>query len=101
MKRSKFSEEQIVYAIRQAEAGTTVGDLCRQLGVSDATFYAWKKKYARKLPRQGDSFNGELLASDVGPIPRRFLTSTDGFLGGLDHLTLSNKLIRRQVPSEL
>jgi putative transposase len=46
MKRSKFSEEQIVYAIRQAETGTPVGDLCRQLGVSDATFYAWKKKYA-------------------------------------------------------
>ena len=46
MKRSKFSEEQIVYAIRQAEAGTPIGYLCRQLGVSDATFYAWKKKYA-------------------------------------------------------
>ena len=46
MKRSKCSEEQIVYAIRQADAGTPVGDLCRQLGVSDATFYAWKKKYA-------------------------------------------------------
>lgn len=46
MKRSKFSEEQIVYAIRQADSGTPVGDLCRQLGVSDATFYAWKKKYA-------------------------------------------------------
>jgi len=46
MKRSKFSEEQIVYAIRQVDAGTPGGDLCRQLGVSDATFYAWKKKYA-------------------------------------------------------
>ncbi len=46
MKRSKFSEEQVVYALRQADAGTPVGDLCRQLGVSDATFYAWKKKYA-------------------------------------------------------
>jgi putative transposase len=46
MKRSKFSEEQVVFAIRQAEASTPVGDLCRQLGVSDATFYAWKKKYA-------------------------------------------------------
>ena len=46
MKRSKFSEEHIVYAIRQADAGTPVGDPCRQLGVSDATFYAWKKKYA-------------------------------------------------------
>src|ERR1051325_9235127 len=48
MKRSRFSEEQIVYAIRQAESGTPVGDLCRQLGVSDATFYAWKKKYAHR-----------------------------------------------------
>lgn len=45
MKRSKFSEEQIVYAIRQAEAGTSVSDLCRHLGVSDATFYAGKKQY--------------------------------------------------------
>jgi putative transposase len=46
MKRSKFSEEQIVDAIRQAEAGPPVGDLGRQLGVSDATFYTWKTKYA-------------------------------------------------------
>ena len=43
MKRSKFSEEQIVYAIRQAESGIPVGDLCRQFGMSDATFHAWKK----------------------------------------------------------
>ena len=58
MKRSKFSEEQIVYAIRQAEADTPIGDLCRQLGVSEATFYTWKKQYAhlgvsemRRLPQ--------------------------------------------------
>ena len=37
MKRSKFSEEQIVYAIRQAESGTPVGDVCRQLGVAEQT----------------------------------------------------------------
>jgi putative transposase len=43
MKRSKFSEEQVAYALRQVEAGTPVGDVCRQLGVSEATFYAWKK----------------------------------------------------------
>lgn len=46
MKRSKFSEEQVAYALRQAESGTAVADVCRQLGVSEATFYAWKKKYA-------------------------------------------------------
>ena len=73
MKRSKFSEEQIVYAIRQAEAGTPVGDLCRQLGVSDATFYPWKTKYAhlgvselRRL-RQLDEENSRLkrLVADL------------------------------------
>jgi putative transposase len=46
MKRSKYSEEQVAYALRQVEAGTPVGDVCRQLGVSEATFYAWNKKYA-------------------------------------------------------
>ena len=46
MKRSKFSEEQIAYAIRQAEGGTPASDLSRQLGISEATFYLWKKKYA-------------------------------------------------------
>ena len=42
----KVSDEQIAYALRQAETGTAVADICRQLGISDATFYVWKKKYA-------------------------------------------------------
>jgi putative transposase len=46
MKRSRFSEERVAFALRQAESGTPVGDVCRQLGISEATFYAWKKKYA-------------------------------------------------------
>ncbi len=46
MKRSRFSDEQIAYALRQAESGAAVADVCRQLGVSEATFYVWKKKYA-------------------------------------------------------
>jgi putative transposase len=73
MKRSKCSEEQIVYVIRQADTGTPVGDLCRQLGVSDATFYAWKKKYVplgvselRRL-RHGEEENSRLkrLVADL------------------------------------
>jgi putative transposase len=46
MKKSRFTDEQIAYALRQAETGTAVADVCRQLGISDATFYVWKKKYA-------------------------------------------------------
>ena len=47
MKKSRLTEEQIAYALRQAESGTPVADVCRQLGVSEASFYVWKKKYAR------------------------------------------------------
>lgn len=46
MKRSRYSDEQIAYALRQAESGTAVADVCRQMGISEATFYVWKKKYA-------------------------------------------------------
>jgi putative transposase len=45
MKRLRYSETQVAYALRQAEAGTPVADVCRALGIVAATFYAWKKKY--------------------------------------------------------
>ena len=45
MKRSRFSEEQIIGILKQAEAGVNVQDLCRQNGISDATFYKWRAKY--------------------------------------------------------
>jgi putative transposase len=46
MKRKRFTEEQIAFALRQAEAGTPVEEVCRKLGVSEPTFYRWKKQFA-------------------------------------------------------
>ncbi len=100
MKRSKFSDEQVTYALRQHEAGTAAGEICRQLGVSEATFYAWKKKYAhlgvselREL-RQLREENGRLkrLVADL-TLDKQILsgvvrTSSEGAeaarMGGLD-----------------
>jgi putative transposase len=46
MKKSRFTEEQITYALRLADGGTPVVDVCRQIGISEVTFYTWKKKDA-------------------------------------------------------
>lgn len=45
MKKSKFTEEQIVFALRQSEAGLGVKETCRKLGISQTTFFRWKVKY--------------------------------------------------------
>ena len=45
MRRSKYSESQIVFAIKQVETGTRIQEVCRKMGVSEATFYNWMKKY--------------------------------------------------------
>ncbi len=45
MKNSRFSEEEIVEILKEAEAGVPVQELCRRIGISDATFYHWKAKY--------------------------------------------------------
>ena len=45
MKRSKYSESQIVGILKEADAGLQVKEICRKYGISDATYYTWKKKY--------------------------------------------------------
>ncbi len=45
MKRSRFSDEQIIAIVKEQEAGTKTADVCRKHGISDATFYKWKAKY--------------------------------------------------------
>ena len=66
MKRSKFSEAQIAFVLKQAEEGIAIAEVCRKSGISEATFYAWRKKYAGLLPsemrrlRQLEEENGKL-----------------------------------------
>jgi putative transposase len=66
MKASKFSEAQIAYVLRQAEEGTAIGEVCRSAGISEATFYNWRKKYGGLLPsemrrlKQIEEENGKL-----------------------------------------
>ena len=45
MKQGRFSEEQIIAVLKEAEAGAKVTELCRRHGISDAAFYTWRKKY--------------------------------------------------------
>ena len=45
MPRKRFSNEQIAFALRQSESGTTVEEICRKMGVSEPTFYRWKKHF--------------------------------------------------------
>lgn len=73
MKKSKFTEAQIVFAIKQSETGVTVSEVCRKLGVSEATFYNWKKKYGglgvtelRKLRQlEEENFQLKKLVADL------------------------------------
>ena len=80
MKTSRFTEAQIAFVLRQADEGTAIGEVCRKVGISEATFYCWRKKYAGLLPsemkrlKQLEEENGKLkkLVADL-PLDRAML----------------------------
>jgi putative transposase len=88
MKKSRFSEEQITYALRQADSGTPVADICRQLGVSEASFYYWRKKFGSlgisgmREMRQLREENARLIARHSG-CPLRVNQDDKGSRGAL------------------
>jgi len=73
MKKSKFTDEQIAFALKQAEVGTPVEEVCSKMDISDATFYNWRKKYGGLGPselrrlKQLEEKNGKLkrLVADL------------------------------------
>ena len=73
MKKSRFTDAQIAFVLRQGEEGTAIGEVCRKAGISEATFYNWRKKYGglmssemRRL-KQLEEENGKLkkLVADL------------------------------------
>ena len=73
MKKSTFTEAQIAFVLKQADEGTAVAEVCRKAGISDATFYNWRKRYGGMMPsevkklRQLEEENGKLkrLVADL------------------------------------
>ncbi|SDD94452.1 putative transposase [Belnapia rosea] len=73
MRKSRYTDEQVAFALKQAELGTSVAEVCRKMGVSEATFFRWKQKFGglgpselRKL-RQLEEENAKLkkLVADL------------------------------------
>jgi putative transposase len=73
MKKSRFSEQQIAFVLRQTEEGTAVAEVCRKAGISEATYYVWRKKFGGLMPsemrrlKQLEEENGKLkrLVADL------------------------------------
>ena len=74
MRKSKFTDEQFAFALKQAELGISVEEVCRKMGISDATFYVWRKKHGGVGPpelrrlRQLEEGNRKLnqIVADLG-----------------------------------
>lgn len=92
MRKSRYTEEQITNAIKASECGVKVKDICEDLGISEATFYSWKKKYAglsseegrkiKELEEKVQALNRELqmLSSDkamLQSVVKNFFTTND------------------------
>ena len=52
MRKSKFTDAQIAFILKQADEGTSVAEVCRKAGIAEATFYNWRKKYAGLMPSE-------------------------------------------------
>ena len=88
MRKSRFSDEQIAYALRMADGGTPVVEVCRQIGISEATFYTWKKEY------------GELGVSELRKL--RQLEDENARLRRIvADLTLDKQILREVVKKKL
>jgi putative transposase len=88
MKKSRFSEQQIISILKQADAGVKVQDLCRQHGISDATYYKWKSRY------------GGMEASDIKRL-REVETENSKLKRMFADLALENRALKDLIEKKL
>lgn len=88
MKKSRFSEQQIISILKQADAGLKVQDICRQHGISDATYYKWKSKY------------GGMEASDIKRL-REVETENSKLKRMFADLALENRALKDLIEKKL
>lgn len=88
MKKARFTESQIVAAIKKQESGVSVRDVCRELGISDATFYNWKSKY------------GGMEASDVKRM-KEMETELSQYKKIVAELTFENRAMKGLIEKKL
>lgn len=86
--KKRFSESQIISAIKKQESGIPVKDLCRELGVSEATYYNWKAKY------------GGMEASDVGKI-RDLEKENEELKKMFAEMSLENRALKNLIEKKL
>ena len=68
MKRSRFSEEQIITILREAEAGATAKEVCRRHGISEQSFEAWRVHYNERRPHSAIGYMTPLAATESKPM---------------------------------
>jgi len=82
MKRSKFTESQIIFALKQAETGVKVEEVCRKMGICEATFFNWKKKFGglgvtelrRSRQLEEENFKLKQIVADLALDKRKYLS---------------------------
>jgi putative transposase len=88
MRTSRFTVEQIALALRQAEAGTPVGEICRKLEIAEATFYRWKRKF------------GDLGVSELREL-RQLRDENRRLKGVVADLTLDKQILQESLRKKL
>ena len=92
MKKSRFSEKQIAFILKQGDDGTSVEEVCRKAGISQQTYYRWRKKYAGLMPsevrrlKQLEEENARLRAAQTN-------RAIDGVKINTDHIAAQQSMV--------